>query len=657
MSKPADRIAIAVVLLIAAAAGFVREFSGDFHWHIAVGDYIIDNFRLYTHDVHSVTYAGEPMFISSWLGDAALATGYRAGGPVGVYLLRAIALVALSWCLIADGVRRGTSGAVVSLLVLCVIAQSLFQFYLRPEVFAFALFGLLVWTLGKHKETDDRRYLGVALAVILIWANTHGSIGMGLLALGLYCAERVIREWLKGDGRDQTMFLTMLALPPIAFVVACINPEHINLPLAFRITSELWTKTIGEWLPLTMAGSSVIIKLAVLTIIGTTAAAIAVKRETSYWMAVFVVVMAIFTIKYRRFLTWALLGAVPLLSTNLAIIREHVGKRSNARQWRYGGIAVAGVMALWAMSILFVDRGLHKEVGTGIDERAAFLPESGCKFIRDQKAPGPIFNSYELGSYLMHCLGRDYPVFIDQRAWSVYPDPFYRRYREASVNKPIFDGLIAEFPVTWAMVRYDPFAALLAGDAKNWALVYFDDKVLVYARTDAASAAMAIDEHRFRLLEPSRLVALTELPPRFHAAADDELVRVIRNCHDCYRTHLAKAALAIAKRDDVLFERERTELLKGRETAEVAFLSGRHAVMRGAHYGAIQLFVRFRELGGDRLLSYIYQARSTAAVGDLNTALRLLREAGKDPRTLAITDRERRELVKRYPPTTKKPKN
>lgn len=230
----------------------------------------------------------------------------------------------MAWFLIADGVRRGTSATVVAVLVLGVIAQSLFQFYLRPEVFAFALFCALVYTLGRHESSGDRKYLAIALGLMLIWANTHGSVGLGLLALGLYCAERVIREGLRGNERDQTMLLTMLALPVLAFIVACINPEHINLPLAFRITSKIWTETIAEWLPLTFNSSSVLIKVAVVAVIGTTAAAVALKRETSYWMAVFVLVMALFTLRYRRFLIWALLGAVPLLSTNLAIIRARV---------------------------------------------------------------------------------------------------------------------------------------------------------------------------------------------------------------------------------------------------------------------------------------------------------------------------------------------
>jgi len=409
----------------------VREFSGDFHWHLAVGDYIIDHFALYRYDVHTITRAGKPMFISSWLGDAALATGWRIGGPVGVYILRAAALVAMSWLLIADGMRRGSRAAIVAVLVLCVIAQSLFQFYLRPEVFAFALFALVVWSLGQHQHYRDRRYLGLALFAILLWSNTHGSVGLGLFALGLYCAEQVIRLWLEGPDRDRSELAIMLALPPLAFVVACINPETINLPLAFRITHKLWTSTIGEWLPLTLSGSSVMVKIAAVAVIATTVAALVLRRETAFWALVFVAVMTGFAVEYRRFLTWALLGAVPLVSTNLAIIGRAVADRDNARVWHRLGWGLAAAATAIALFVLFGNRKLHKEVGTSIDRNAPFLPAKACQFIKDEYAPGPVFNSYELGSFLMHCLGRSYPVFIDQRAWSLYPTEFYRRYRAA----------------------------------------------------------------------------------------------------------------------------------------------------------------------------------------------------------------------------------
>jgi len=202
--------------------------------------------------------------------------------------------------------------------------------------------------------------------------------------------------------------------------------------------------------------------------------------------------------------------------------------------------------------------------------------------------------------------------------------------------------------VSWAVVRYDPFAILLSADPKHWALLYFDDKVLVYGRVAEPAMALTIQANRYSFLDPSRLVALTELPAKFHRAAHTELQRAEARCRNCYRVRLARAALAIASGDDTTFERERAQILASPETPELAFLSARHAMQRGAYPGAIGLFIRFRKLGGDRIVSYVYQARATAAFGRLAAALKLLKQVGSGPRARAIVERERRALIQRY---------
>src|SRR5690349_5597083 len=66
-------LALIALCLFGVLTGFVREFSGDFHYHVVLGQKTLASHHPYRIDDLSHTMAGKPMFISAWLGDVALA--------------------------------------------------------------------------------------------------------------------------------------------------------------------------------------------------------------------------------------------------------------------------------------------------------------------------------------------------------------------------------------------------------------------------------------------------------------------------------------------------------------------------------------------------------------------------------------------------------
>ena len=577
-----DGGAVAVAVCLAALAGFVLDASTDFHWHIALGDTMLAERSLYTTDVHSYTFRGAPVFLSSWLSDVALAVAYDADGYLGCFLLRAVALVTAFGLLIRDAVRRGLAPRVSAAIAVFVVGYGFSSFYMRPETLAFALFAGVLASIGAHARTQQRRYLIIPIALCVLWSNVHGSVGIGLFALGLYCAEVVSRQWLFARGSrdrggpgsgDRALVLWALAAPPLALALSCLNPEGVSLPLAFQVVSDVWVGSIREWRPLHSSMVVPMLQVAALAVVVTTVAAVAVAKKTVWHLVVLVTVLSALSVAFRRFVPFAMFAAVPLVAANLVHLRR-LRESGNARLWRVVGPGLAILALSWGLGAVATDPAAGRRIGVGIDPRHASYPVRACGAIRSAGVPGPVFNDYDFGSYLMFCLGRDYPVFIDQRAWSLYSDQHYARFLAADSDPDALASLQREHPATWAIMKYNPLAGQLGAERDRWRVVYFDDKAIVFAAVTPELESFIAD-HEFVFLNPIMLPRLPQLLPEFHPAASAELARAEENCSSCYRVALARLGLAIATRDRDAVGAAADRLLAHRkDTPEVRYLIG-----------------------------------------------------------------------------------
>jgi len=282
-------------------------------------------------------------------------------------------------------------------------------------------------------------------------------------------------------------------------------------------------------------------------------------------------------------------------------------------------------------------------VGFGVDANAKNYPEGACRFVAEQHAPGPLFNSYNFGSYLMHCLGKDHPVFIDQRAWSLYSDRFARQYKEAPLSLTALQTLLKKYPSLWAIVQHDDYAVLLGQDP-DWTLVYFDDKALVFTKTHDARVASVVANDAFVYLPPRRLLNLPDLRPEFVPGARAELVRQKKNCADCFHTYLVAAGLALAQKDMGAFDRAMEHLAPNADTQQVTYLLARRSITLGDHQKAFDLLERFRVLGGDPSAALLFQTRALLAQDKREEALHLLADPTMAPKTRPLVENLRREI-------------
>jgi hypothetical protein len=235
-------------LFLAIALPVVASFAADLPavdlaYHLRAGESILATGSIPTVDTYTFTASGERWLDQNWGAQAILALVVRIAGWTGLAILRA-ALVGLTFGLILAACRRlGAGDRTAAMLTLGAFVVSSFTLALRPQLFGIAIFAAIL-LLATYRR-DRPRLLWLAVPLILVWANIHGSFVLGIGLLGLVwiadVADRV-------PGRARHLALGVAGASAVA---ATLNPAGLELwRYAVGIaTSSTITNRITEWQP------------------------------------------------------------------------------------------------------------------------------------------------------------------------------------------------------------------------------------------------------------------------------------------------------------------------------------------------------------------------------------------------------------------------
>ncbi len=184
--------------------------------------------------------------------------------------------------MVRNAAREGVSFLVLSVAILlatCAIGPG---WSIRPQVFTYTFFALLLVILGRAFRPGarpDARALWLAPPLFALWANTHGGFPAGLAVLALYLGCRALAAlWSAGRGgwREVGRYALVLAACGLATLA---NPYGPRL-LAWLIADLAPPRPeIGEWYPLALPDPLFVVTVALVGL--TVAAFIGSRRPTS----------------------------------------------------------------------------------------------------------------------------------------------------------------------------------------------------------------------------------------------------------------------------------------------------------------------------------------------------------------------------------------
>jgi len=448
----------------------------DFWWHLRTGQWIVEHGWVPMVDAFSAHGMGKPWVAYSWLFEIIIYAIYSVVGLVGIVIFTVVMSLLIALAVHAL-MRMARLPFVLEVVVMAVALGSLKPMISpRSWLFTILFFALELSVLLNVRRSGNTNLLWTLPALFALWANIHIQFIYGLAAVVFLVMEVVVSQ-LRGS-TPETKALAGLPLARLCGVAAtCVlatffTPYHYHL---FRPIIEISAQTgvfstVAELHPLLF-------------------------RSLADWFVLALVLVAVFLLGWGR--QWRVFPSLLLLMgvflafrarrdawvvvvAALAVICEFRRNAVAADVYSFSRSGIVAIAAAVALSTFLIGnyRGITNQQLERVVEQQ--FPVKAVEFIIHHQLPGPLFNNFDWGGYLIWHL-HGWPVSIDNRGnvhgderierslatwsgaagWSDDPDLANARLVVGELGRPLI-----------SLLRLDP----------RFKLVYEDSTAVVFVR-------------------------------------------------------------------------------------------------------------------------------------------------------------------------------
>jgi hypothetical protein len=387
------------------ALRMIRKFGvldPDIWWHMATGRWILQHHALPVNDPFSMYGATRPWLVYSWAFDVGVQTLFARLGLVGIFLLQiavhvlvAVALFHVVKSLLPDFWRA------VALTAVSLYAAS--HIYAPRPGMATVVFTILeLGILLAVRRGESAKRLWLLPLIFVAWANIHIQFVYGLGLLGVFACEPIVMRVLRLASEDETRAVFArakyfwMALGG-CFLATFVNPygpklystviEYMHQPKSYALVMEL--KAMNFRQPEHYVAALLALCAAM---------AIAWRRERRpLWPMLLAVsaLVAFRSVKEIWFLSVIAACAIADGWERSPVVPE---KTVAAREiWRNRVFVGAGVLAVLLLSYRNNDVS-NDWIAMQV---AGSFPEASVSYIEKHHLPGPLYNDFTWGGYLI----------------------------------------------------------------------------------------------------------------------------------------------------------------------------------------------------------------------------------------------------------------
>lgn len=444
-----------------------------------------------TTNYYSYTYSGYPFINHHWFFGVIAYVIHQAFGFVGLSLFGVLAATTAFGVMVYWSYRRfGLFAAVASsLLVLPLIS---FRQEIRPELISMLGVVFYFYVLEKFVHTRlSALWLWVPIvAMQLIWQNTHLFFVLGLFELFVF--------WVYAIATKQKRAILHLGfLGVCSALLTLANPNGLTGALMpFTIFTEYGYRVAENQTILFMynyfnAPLQVYeIVLAVLSVIATGFVFWKVTKKQRAFTLLLIILFFSFgavAFKVNRLASfWGLMG-IPFAAAVVSHIQVLYGKKYTT--WLSNSLGLMFISSVgFILFLVAASTGLFMPISANTGFGLAPGSNGAAEFIKKQNIPGPIFNNYDIGGYLIYHFYPEEQVFVDNRP-EAYPVSFFEDEYIASQNSTEKWSALAEKEKINLIVFYrhdltewaQKFMIDRIAD-ENWVPVYVDAYSLIFVK-------------------------------------------------------------------------------------------------------------------------------------------------------------------------------
>jgi hypothetical protein len=314
-----------LVLVVAGFAGITAALAkvlvATDTWYALVSGRLIARHGLPFHNHLTIWAHGAHWVDQQWLAQLGLYGLDRAGG-IRLAIVVHVLLVAATFTTMVILARRSgadpRSIAIVSVVALIPLALTTAQ--LRTQTFAYPLFAAVLVLVTRPTPTTWRRLLAL-LAIIVLWANLHGSVVLAAVLVSLRGCSDLVTALRSGKGPKQLAWLVALLPWAALFATPYLwSTGHYYRETIFNSTLSAY---LWQWKPTTLSPVSLplfVLALGFLWLIGKAGSAYTRFEKLAGLVLVVLALLAV------RNWTWLALFAVAFYPKGLDYLRAE-GRR------------------------------------------------------------------------------------------------------------------------------------------------------------------------------------------------------------------------------------------------------------------------------------------------------------------------------------------
>ncbi len=477
------------VFVVTVAAIFAMALQvpldTDTYWHLAAGQWQVENGAILMEDIFSSTRLGAPWVNHSWLSQSILFLFYRTAGDLGLALFTALLATG---GMIFIYLQCDADPIIAGLAVILAGAAAAVFWSARPQMVSFFLSTVVLYLLWLYEVRSIDRLWLIPL-IMLVWVNLHAGFALGFVLLVLYSIGTALHWLLDGLVTTNADFSHRQVLRPIIIglvsaALVSLNPYGLRMLLyPFETVGIDALRTfIQEWAVPDFRSPQIwpFVWLLLATFL---AAGLSSKRL--WWTStVLLAGTAYLSLAAARNIAAFAIVAAPVLAYHLHALSEDYHIRLRTRKLPSRGLFAYVNITLIVLAVLgAIGKTVYEMQPERINDlRSIYVPSAGVAYLNEADIQIPLLNSYNWGGYLIWA-GDEIPVFVDGRT-DLYGDEILGPYLSMYLAAENWQSQLDEYDIQTVFVeRISPIGLALA-DEPGWQMVHEDNLAVVFVRED-----------------------------------------------------------------------------------------------------------------------------------------------------------------------------
>jgi hypothetical protein len=484
------RIASIVLLFVLFGALFVHSLDAvnqDLGRHLKTGQIIWETKSIPKVNTFSFTEPNTPFINHHWLSEVAFFLLSGLIGLKGLILFKALILLAAFFLLYRalPEKARGWPFLLSGLFGILVFSS---RTDVRPEIFSYLFLAYFIYAILQARQKQDYKWLYALPVVQLLWTNMHIYFILGPALLFLFLIDRIISKESKPYLKKLLWIFLVTSAITLAnpnFIKGALEPLNILQNYGYSIIENQSISFLQNY-GVQLKDIS-LFQISLIFLVISFVVAIRNGKRKIFFEVSSVLMASVLALTMIRNLGLYAMIFIPIVSLNLSAYQPKITAALRRAAFIFY-ILIIILTGLLIKSVannnLYVWLNTPKSFGLSVPVGIG----NAVNFIEQNKIQGPLFNNFDIGSYLIWKLYPEQKVFVDGRpeAYTVgFFDNIYKPMQEDPVLWKKYSDQYKINYVIFGTTDITPWAqTFLRNILQNpdWPLIYADKDTAIFIR-------------------------------------------------------------------------------------------------------------------------------------------------------------------------------